>query len=78
MPKLYLSFAQNVEYSNDDALLESLVLHTLPDFGPHGDGIINTNFLFAFMKAKDKKEGSSKRFVVIDGALEFWNGILHS
>ncbi len=68
--------AQNISYANDDALLESLVLHTLPDFGPHGDGIINQNFLFAFLKMKDAKEGSSKRFQVIDGGLEFWNGIL--
>lgn len=68
--------AQNVSYANDDAVLESLVLHTLPDFGPHGDGIINTNFIFSAMKAKDKSEGSSKRFQVIDGGLEFWNGIM--
>lgn len=68
--------ATNVSYANNDTILESLVLHTLPDFGPHGDGIINTNFLFSFLKMKDKKEGSSKRFQVIDGGLEFWNGIL--
>jgi len=75
MPKLYLAFATNVPYANDDAILESLVLHTIPDFGPHGDGVLNTNFLFSAMKAKDKAEGSSKRFVVIDGGIEFWNGI---
>jgi len=67
--------ATNVSYANDDAILESLVLHTLPDFGPHGDGIVNTNFIFSALKMKDKKEGSSKRFQVIDGGLEFWNGI---
>jgi len=67
--------AQNVSYANDDAILESLVLHTLPDFGPHGDGIINTNFLFSYLKGKDKQQGSSSRFQVIDGGLEFWNGI---
>lgn len=66
----------NVSYANTDSILESLVLHTLPDFGPHGDGIINTNFLFSALKMKDAKEGSSKRFQVIDGGLEFWNGIL--
>jgi len=65
----------NVSYANTDTILESLVLHTIPDFGPHGDGIINTNFLFSFLKMKDEKEGSSKRFQVIDGGLEFWNGI---
>jgi len=68
--------AQNISYANNDSLLESLVLHTLPDFGPHGDGIINNNFLFSLMKMKDAKEGSSNRFQVIDGGLEFWNGIL--
>lgn len=68
--------AQNVSYANNDSILESLVLHTLPDFGPHGDGIVNTNFLFSALKMKDSKEGSSKRFQVIDGGLEFWNGIL--
>jgi len=66
----------NVSYASTDSILESLVLHTLPDFGPHGDGIINTNFLFSFLKGKDTKEGSSKRFQVIDGGLEFWNGVL--
>lgn len=68
--------AQNLQYASNDSLLESLVLHTLPDFGPHGDGIINTNFLFSALKAKDKKEGSDKRFQVIDGGLEFVNGVL--
>lgn len=68
--------ATNVSYANSDTILESLVLHTLPDFGPHGDGIINTNFLFSALKAKDKQEGSSKRFQVVDGGLEFWNGIM--
>jgi len=68
--------ATNVGYANNDAILESLVLHTLPDFGPHGDGIINTNALLSYLKGKDAKEGSSKRFQVIDGGLEFWNGIM--
>ena len=68
--------ATNVSYANNDTILESLVLHTLPDFGPHGDGIINTNFLFSALKDKDKKAGASKRFQIIDGGLEFWNGIL--
>lgn len=68
--------AQNVSYANNDTLLESLVLHTLPDFGPHGDGVINTNFLFSALKMKDAKEGSSKRFQIIEGGLEFWNGIM--
>ena len=68
--------ATNVSYASNDTILESLVLHTLPDFGPHGDGIINTNFLFSALKMKDAKEGSDKRFQVIDGALEFVNGVL--
>ena len=68
--------ATNVSYASGDTILESLVLHTLPDFGPHGDGILNNNFLFSALKAKDKKEGTSKRFQVIDGGLEFWNGIM--
>lgn len=68
--------ATNVSYASGDSILESLVLHTLPDFGPHGDGIINNNFLFSALKMKDSKEGSSKRFQVIDGGLEFWNGIM--
>ena len=68
--------ATNVSYASNDTILESLVLHTLPDFGPHGDGIINNNFLFSALKMKDGKEGSSKRFQVIDGGLEFVNGVL--
>ena len=68
--------ATNISYANDDTILESLVTHTLPDFGPHGDGIINQNFLFAYLKMKDAKLGTSGRFQVIDGGLEFWNGIM--
>src|SRR3990167_10881967 len=68
--------AQNVSYANNDTILESLVLHTLPDFGEHGDGIINTNFLFSALQMKDAKAGSSKRFVVVEGGLEFWNGVI--
>lgn len=68
--------ATNVSYASNDTILESLVLHTLPDFGPHGDGIINTNAILSFFKGKDAKEGNSKRFQSIDGGLEFWNGIM--
>ena len=61
--------ATNVSYASGDTELESLVLHTLPDFGPHGDGIINVNLLTAYLKEKD-------RFVVKEGGLEFWMGVL--
>ncbi len=69
-------FATDVSYASDDSILESLILHTLPDFGPHGDGIINTNFLISFLKDKDTQFKSSKRFRVVDGGQEFWKGIL--
>jgi hypothetical protein len=59
----------NISYANTDTILESLVLHTLPDFGKHGDGIINNNFLLALLKANN-------RLRVSDGGLEFWKGIL--
>ena len=42
--------ATNISYANSDTILEALVLHTLPDFGPHGDGIINNNFLLAMLR----------------------------
>ena len=61
-------FATNVSYATDDDVLESLVVHTLPDFGPHGEGITNNNFLFAMLK-------EAKRFKVKDGGLEIWFGI---
>ena len=71
--------ATNVSYASNDTLLESLVLHTLPDFGPHGEGITNTNFLFSALKMKDKKfNQEGKRFEVIPGGLEFVNGIMKS
>ena len=69
--------AQNVSYANNDTILETLVLHTLPDFGPMGDGIINTNFLFSAFKSQDKKlNQAGKRFRVVDGGLEFWKAVL--
>jgi len=61
--------ATNVSYASGDSALEALVLHTLPDFGEHGDGIINNNFLLSYLKDK-------KRFKVIDGGLEFWKGVM--
>lgn len=61
--------AQNVSYANNDSILESLVLNTLPDFGENGDGIINNNFLLAALREK-------KRFREIDGGLEFWKGVV--
>lgn len=60
--------ATNVSYANSDTILEALVLHTLPDFGPHGKGIINNNFLLAMLEAKGRKK-------VVDGGLEFWKGV---
>ena len=63
--------APNVSYASGDSELESLVLHTLPNFGEHGDGIINVNLLTAWLKKKN-------RIIVHDGALEFWKGVLKS
>ena len=59
----------NISYANTDSILESLVLHTLPDFGEHGDGIINNNFLLAALREK-------KRFREVEGGLEFWKGVI--
>ncbi len=61
----------NVAYASSDDILESLVLHTIPDFGKHGDGIINQNLLLAYLKSK----GTSKSFKVKDGGLEIWKGV---
>ena len=63
--------ATNVSYASGDTELESLVLHTLPNFGEHGDGIVNANLLTAMLKAKN-------RFVVNEGGLEFWYGVMKS
>lgn len=69
--------ATNVSYASSDTILETLVLHTLPDFGPHGDGIINTNFLFSALKDIDGRRGQQgKRYRVVDGGLEFWKGVM--
>ena len=61
----------NISYATSDTALEALVVHTLPDFGKHGDGIINNNFLLMALKEK-------KRFRVVDGGLEFWKGIMNA
>ena len=61
--------ATNVSYASDFTALEALILHTLPDFGPNGDGIINNNFLLAALR----KNGMVR---VTDGGLEFWKGLL--
>jgi len=61
---------QNVAYSSQDTILESLILHTIPSFGAHGDGIINQNLLLAYLKGK-----GSKSFKVKDGGLELWKGV---
>lgn len=62
--------ATNVSYASGDTILESLVIHTLPDFSKeHGNGIIEQNFLLSKLKEKD-------RFNVVDGGLEFWRGVL--
>jgi len=60
--------ATNVSYASNDAILESLILHSLPDFGEHGDGILNANFLTAMLKEKGCYEE-------VEGGLEFWYGI---
>ncbi len=71
--------ATNISYATADTALEALVLHTLPDFGEHGDGIINNNFLFSMFKALDKSKGQNgKRFRVVEGGLEIWKGITKS
>lgn len=69
----------NIPYATVDTALEALVLHTLPDFGEHGDGIINNNFLFSMFKALDEAKGQKgKRMRVVEGGLEFWRGITKS
>lgn len=60
--------ATNVSYASGDTNLESLILHILPDFGKHGDGIINSNLLTAALKQKGATQ-------VVEGGLEFWYGI---
>jgi len=61
--------AQNIEYASGDSEIESLILHTLPDFGDNGDGITNVNLLTAMLKAK----GSYR---VKEGGFEFWKGVM--
>lgn len=64
----------NIAYATDSSVftaLEALVLHNLPDFGKHGDGITNNNFLLARLKQKDM-------FVVMEGGLEIWHGVLNA
>jgi hypothetical protein len=63
--------AKDISYASGDSELETLVLHTLPDFGEHGDGIINANLLTAVLKEKG-------RFIVSEGGLEFWFGLMTS
>lgn len=60
--------ATNVSYASGDTNLESLILFCLPDYGEHGDGIINSNLLTASLKQK----GSYRK---IEGGLEAWYGI---
>ena len=60
--------ATNVQYASGDANLETLVLHILPDYGEHGNGIINSNLLTAALNAKGAVEN-------VEGGLEFWHGI---
>jgi hypothetical protein len=61
--------ATNVSYASNDANLTSLLLHILPDFGKHGDGIINSNLLTAALKLKGAVQN-------VEGGLEFWYGIM--
>ena len=60
--------ATNINYASSDTNLESLILHILPDYGEHGDGIVNTNALTAALK----KKGATEK---VEGGLEFWYGI---
>lgn len=60
--------ATNVSYASGDTNLESLILHILPDYGEHGDGIVNSNLLTAALKQK----GATTN---VEGGLEFWYGI---
>ena len=61
--------ATNISYASGDTNLTSLILHILPDFGAHGDGIVNSNLLTAMLKSKGAVEN-------VEGGLEFWAGIL--
>lgn len=57
---------QAINYASQDSILETLVMHTLPDFGPDGNsGIINNNFLLSFLR-------EMKRFDIMEGGLEIW------
>ena len=58
----------DVTYAGSGINFESLVLTTLPYFGDHGNGILNSNLL----TAKLKEQGS---YETIEGGLEFWHGI---
>lgn len=60
--------ATNISYASSDSNLESLILHSLPDFGEHGDGVLNSNMLTAILKEKGSYEE-------VEGGLEFWYGI---
>ena len=63
--------ATNISYASGDTNLTSLILHILPDFGAHGDGIVNSNLLTAMLKSKGAVDN-------VEGGLEFWYGILKS
>lgn len=66
---------ENIQYASGSqnlggaTMLESLIMHTLPDFGPHGDGVINNNFLLSYLK-------ENKRHRIVEGGLESWKGVL--
>lgn len=63
--------ATNISYASGDTNLEALALHCLPDFGEHGDGIINSNLLTAMLKEHGAYEE-------VEGGLEFWYGITYT
>lgn len=58
----------SITYASSDTNLESLILHILPDYGKHGDGILNSNLLTAALKLKGATEN-------VEGGLEFWYGV---
>ena len=61
--------AKDVSYASGNSTLESLILHCLPDYGEHGDGILNTNNLTATLREKGAYE-------LVTGGLEAWYGVL--
>ncbi len=60
-----ISYATSVTPSD---YLETLILTTLPNFGEHGNGILNLNAVLGFMKINNAYEK-------VEGGLETWFGV---